>query len=502
VRGEGKEELLDMISKMNTRALINSRSSLNPSRGWQGQQPVNVPDSFTNQAPCIAINTFDNPWVVWIKNDIYNSLAYTKWNSVGWNVERGVGPNAPGVWARFNPSISFDYQNTAWLVWDNAYENNSDDIAFSRWIDTCWTPEVQVNLPDSTELDFAPKIACGGGQIWCVWYGGPNDVSSYKIFASRWNGTGWEPEMQVSPSDGFQHWWCSIAVDSTGRPHVVWCEYPHYIVYYSYYNGTCWANPILVNDTTRVTASPWADPRIAIDCEGHLHVCWTGALRGANHRDIFYSKYNGVQWSPAIKISQDSLYDEWYSDIAVDRPNNIWVTFDRQNEGQDQFRVYASYFDGNFWSNETRLDNDVSYYDICTAVRLDTNSDPWVVWNGIMYAVDEFEIFYNRYTSNAVEEHVKTCELEPYICKILTNPFIYNVKFWYQVLFPNWVSINVYDKNGRNIKTLVSNFQSKGKYIIHWDGTDFNNKKISAGIYFCQLRIGKTKDIKKLIFLR
>jgi hypothetical protein len=501
VRDEGRGELLDMINQMNTRTFINGRSSVSPSRNWQGQQSVNIPDSLTDQQPCIAMDSSGNPWVIWFGPYNNYSLAYTRWNGTDWNLERGVGSNAPGVYERVRPSLSFDAQNRAYLVWDNLNNNNSADIGFSRWNDTCWSAELQVNLPDSTELDFVPKIACGGGQIWCVWYGGPTDVSHYKIYASRWNGTSWEPDMQVSPPDGFHHWFCSIAVGSDGTPHVVWCEVPHYLIYYSYYNGSSWTNPIIINDTSIVQAASWADPRIVIDSNGNLNVSWTGIEINAPDRDIFYSNYNGVQWSSATQITQDSIFNEWYSDIAVDNPNNIWITWDRQG-GSDQFRVYASHYDGNSWSNETRLDNDVSYYDGCSAVHLDLNGDPWVVWNGMTYGIDHGDIYYNRYVSSAIEELVKTDKVEPAICRISSNPFASEIEILYQVLMPNQVSINIYDKNGRNIKTLVNNFQSEGKYIIHWDGTDFYNKQVSAGIYFCWLNIGSIKDVNKLILFK
>lgn len=506
VRGEGKEELFKMITNVNYLPSINNGNQLfaflDP--GWQDQGWVNRPDtnSFDAQA-CIAIDSFNCPWVTWTGYGSTYTQAYTKWNGVNWNEERGVGPNRPGVICRLRPSISFDNWNIAHLVWDNANYDNTSDIGYSHWSDTCWSDEIQVNLSDSSELDFAPQIACGGGQIWCVWYGGPTDVSPYKIYASRWNGTGWIPDMTVSPPDSFDHWWCSIAVDSAGTPHVVWCELPHCVIYYSYYDGLSWSNPIAVNDTSIVRAASWADPRIMIDSNGNLHVCWTGVSIGATRRDIFYSKYSGAQWSSATKISHDSIFNEWYSDIAVDGPNNIWVTFDRQGEGSDQFRVYASHFDVTSWSNETRLDNDISYHDDWTSIRLDKNGSPWVVFEGIPYSASNFDVFYNRYINGtAIEEHASNIKAMQLFSKPVPNPFMTNSKISYQVINSSHVDLKIYNLNGKCIKTLTNGYKTKGEYTVVWDGTDYNNKNVQIGIYFCLLRIGQTKDIRKLIFLR
>jgi hypothetical protein len=506
VRGEGKNELSKMIADVNHLSNINNGNHIFPfpDSGWQGQRIVNRPDSLSNLQPCIAMDSVGNPWAVWVGSHDDSSLVYTKWSGINWDNERVVGPNAPGVWLRLKPSIAFDNENTAWLVWHNAYENNNRDIASSHWEDTCWSPEMQVNIPDSTELDFAPKIAYGGGQIWCVWYGRPNDASPDKIYASRWTGTGWTPDMVVSPPDGFDHWWCSIAVDNTGRPHVVWCEYPHYIVYYSFYNGSYWTNPVIINDTFTVRASPWADPRIAIDRDGNLHVSWTGALVGASHRDIFYSKYNGMQWSPAIKISQDSLYDEWYSDIAVDRANNIWISWDRQGEGSDQFRVYTSHFNGTSWSVETRLDDDTtSFNDRSSAVALDVNSDPWILWEGYV-TYSSINIYYNRYINGGaeIEETINVGKNNQFFINALPTPALHYCRISYFVKTPSYVELKIYNINGECLKALVNEYKTEGEYTIEWNGKNFDNKEIRAGIYLCQLRVGQIKGIKKIILLR
>jgi hypothetical protein len=326
------------------------------------------------------------PWVAWNGYKGNSTLLFAIWNGNGWTAERGVGPNGPGVILRLRPSLAFDDRGVAWLAWDNANRNNTDDIGSSRWAETCWTPEIQVNLPDSTDLDFAPKVACGGGQVWCVWYGGPTSTSSYSVFASRWDSSAgaWEPETQVSPPDGNNHWWCDVAVDSEGTPHVVWTETEHVAIYYSFYNGLQWSGPFLVNDSSRVRAASWAAPRIVIDSEDILHVCYTGVLIGTSRRDVFYTRNDGSGWIPSVRVTQDTAYNyhEWFSDIAADRPDNVWVVWDRQGEGPDQFRVYASHFDGATWSAEDRLDNDSASDDGEPGVCLDGFGDPWVVWAG------------------------------------------------------------------------------------------------------------------------
>jgi hypothetical protein len=457
-------------------------------QGWLGQGIVNRPDDSPDGQPAIAMDSSGSPWVVWIGADS-EGLRYSRWLGGRWDDEKQVAPLPPGVAYQVRPSIAFDGQGRAWLVWDNAHENNSDDIGSRYWTGQGWSPDIQVNSPDSTDLNLAPYIACGGGQIWCVWYGGPTDTSHYTVFASHWNDSlgAWGTEMRVSPPDGNHHWWCDVAVDNSGTPHVVWCEVPHYLLYYSFYDGHAWTGPTTINDTTRVRASPWADPRIVIDCGGNLHVCYTGATRGASHRDIFYAEYDGTQWSESQKVTRDSFYDEWYSAIAADRPDNIWVTWDRQNEGPDQFRVHASHYDGMNWSPEARLDNDSSYYDAWTSVGLDRRGNPWVVWQGIYNGDTYPDIFFNRYGTSGIRNCAPLRQTGT--ARFVTVcPAASGLRIAYFLPASARVSLRICDQTGRFVKSLADNeIVSSGKHDAYWDMTDRHGRSASSGVYFCLL---------------
>jgi hypothetical protein len=247
-------------------------------------------------------------------------------------------------------TISFDRDGPTWVALYLQHADNSSDVACSRWADGAWGRVTQVNMPDSTDQDVDPTISCGGGQVWCVWYGGTSQTALQTVYASRWDSIAgvWGPEMQVSPPDGNSHWFCDVAVDANGTPHVVWIDYPLYIVYYSYYDGDQWVGPVAINDTTIVKVAPWGNPRIVIDRTGTMHVSFTGARVGAMHRDIFYTRNDGSGWSPCQMVTRDSLYDEWYSNIAADRPDNVWVVWDRQGEGLDCPR-FAGHFLKRHW---------------------------------------------------------------------------------------------------------------------------------------------------------
>jgi hypothetical protein len=467
-------------------------------QGWVGQGRVNRPNGDTSdQQPVAAVDHAGWVMVVWTRNPGDTTQYWSRWQGIHWSTERGVGPNLQGVWSRCRPDLASDEQGRAWLVWDNGYENNNDDIGASYWDGAKWTAELQVNQPDSTDLDFAPKVSCGGGQVWCVWYGGPSDMSPYSVFASRWNDDigRWDGETQVSPVDGLHHWWCDVAVDSTGTPHVVWCTYPLYTVFYSYFDGQQWVPPVPVNDTMQVMASPWASPRIVIDRDGVMHVSFTGARVGAMHRDIFYTRNDGSGWSPCQMVTRDSLYDEWYSDIAAGSRDNVWVAWDRQNEGPDQFRVYATHFDGRLWSMEQRLDNDSAYYDMSPAVCLDSLGCPWVFWNGEPYGGANFDVYFNRFVETGVADvqPAPAVRVPPLRCVTLQANSGLSVS--YTLAAAAQVRLALYDETGRCKAVLADGHMPKGAHTVRY------RKSLAPGAYLCRLQAGGQSEVSKVVLL-
>lgn len=78
------------------------------------------------------------------------------------------------------------------------------------------------------------------------------------------------------------------------------------------------------------------------------------------------------------------------------------------------------------------------------------------------------------------------------------NPF--NPTTTIQVNIPenSNVSVNIYDLLGTKIKTLYDGSINSGKYLMVWDGTNYQGLKVSSGIYIYQLRSSEINIIKKM----
>jgi len=83
------------------------------------------------------------------------------------------------------------------------------------------------------------------------------------------------------------------------------------------------------------------------------------------------------------------------------------------------------------------------------------------------------------------------------------NPFKTTTTINYYVNQAGNIQLIIYDKLGRQIKTLIDEYQTAGQKNIDWDGTDSKNKRVSSGTYFYQIRgEGGSTSAKKMIFLK
>jgi len=78
------------------------------------------------------------------------------------------------------------------------------------------------------------------------------------------------------------------------------------------------------------------------------------------------------------------------------------------------------------------------------------------------------------------------------------NPFNPSATISYSLKKPSWVSLKIYNLLGKEIKTLVNEYQNSNTYSIHIDASD-----LASGVYYYQLQIGNEfTETKKMVLLR
>ncbi|MDR3627812.1 MAG: T9SS type A sorting domain-containing protein [Ignavibacteriaceae bacterium] len=98
---------------------------------------------------------------------------------------------------------------------------------------------------------------------------------------------------------------------------------------------------------------------------------------------------------------------------------------------------------------------------------------------------------------NAYSSSIKACEIEDYSVICYPNPFNPATTIEYQLPADGFVSLKVYDMLGREVKTLVNDIKTKGRYSIRFDATN-----MASGIYIYQLKANGFSSIKKMVLTK
>lgn len=82
------------------------------------------------------------------------------------------------------------------------------------------------------------------------------------------------------------------------------------------------------------------------------------------------------------------------------------------------------------------------------------------------------------------------------------NPFNPSTTIVYQLPKPGSVKLTIFNVLGSQVRQLVNNQQTAGRYTVQWDGNDALGKKAASGIYFYRLQADQFTETKKMFLLR
>lgn len=88
------------------------------------------------------------------------------------------------------------------------------------------------------------------------------------------------------------------------------------------------------------------------------------------------------------------------------------------------------------------------------------------------------------------------------ILNVFPNPFNPVTTLQYSMNSSGLLSIQVYDLNGREIRSLYDGVQSSGFHEIRWDGKDEHNANVSSGVYLFKLESAGVRSTAKVLLLK
>jgi hypothetical protein len=507
VRGEGNDELLEMIQGLDNFPNPNQQDHQTSPLGWQGQKQVNEPDELYDACWGYQSIIFDNqnrPWVFWGGRPTTNGnmwAYYTYWDSIGWVGDKvAIALPGPERWDAYAHRATLGLDNQPYLACHIVDPYNLRDIYYTHYNGSEWTPKIMVNLPDSTENDYQPHIDANGGRMWVTWFGGPTDFF-YKIYVSHWDGNGWTPEEVIS-SANYHNWFQNVAVDRNGNPHIAWIALDltpnrQDVLFYRYYNGNRWLEPETVMKGMLLYAGiHWSGLDLELDEEENPHITFDAMDTTNSQRfQIYYTKKQNGKWIKPILVTNNE-YDEGGPLLAVLNSHNIWITWTRNNNHD----IVATYYNGQDFAPEIIVESNLSYFDNAQDLKFDPQGRLWLIHNGVPYGRNDEEVYYNIYGSSYLEEVTQNRKYQ--VKTITPNPFSHHTTISYELTKPTSVKIEVFDKLGKRINLLETGFKYPGSYTINWEGKDQDDKVLPNGIYFISLTLDNKKETMPVILLR
>ncbi|MCK4420643.1 hypothetical protein KAW48_02510, partial [candidate division WOR-3 bacterium] len=282
---------------------------------WADTQ--NVSHGLTCWRPDVAVDTLNNVHVVWGDYDI-GKIMWTMFDGNSWTTPTSISDDVPYSCQGPEMDVSL-VTNYVHCVWHNL---GAADIWHSFYNGNTWS--IPENVSNDADDSAWPDVVVDSlGRIHLIWM----DYGSYDIFYSRNDSISWSSPENISNLSG-QSCQPRIDVDTDNNPRVVWEErHNGQKVYYTYYNGNEWINPILVYGV-----DPSCVPDISVDNQNRAHIIY---FHGSGMGDIYYTVYNDtVQELPPENVSDnDSL--SMRATLVIDSAYVHVVWSEREDESPD-----------------------------------------------------------------------------------------------------------------------------------------------------------------------
>jgi histidinol-phosphate aminotransferase len=82
------------------------------------------------------------------------------------------------------------------------------------------------------------------------------------------------------------------------------------------------------------------------------------------------------------------------------------------------------------------------------------------------------------------------------------NPFNRRTQVWCSIARGGRVRLEIFNIQGRRVRTLVDDHRAPGHYVFDWDGRDERGVAVAPGSYFCRLTVGDFSQTRRMILVR
>ncbi len=205
--------------------------------------------------------------------------------------------------------------------------------------------------------------------------------------------------------------------------------------------------------------------------------------------------------SPVFDLSEyttaELTYWVWYTNDRGNDPNNDYWDVDVTANGSNWFHLENTTQSTNAWVERTFLLEE--HVTLSNTVQLRYVAADEGDGSLVEAAVDDFLLIARNETVGVDGAVIATdYGLDP--CH--PNPFNPMTTITYRVPTSSSVKLQLYDVNGRLVRTLVDGRVDVGQHSVRWDGRTDNGRAVASGVYFMRLEAPGYMQVRQLTLLR
>jgi hypothetical protein len=411
--------------------------------------------------------------------------------------------------------------HTAWSEWEESDSDHDIYYAYSDDGGSLWsTPE---NVCDDSRVSGFPNVIVdSSNRVHIIWDDGSGNTPMLWTYQS---GDTWTSPVNIAEGSPGGEYPTAI-LDKTNRIWAFWTDY----------SGTPPQN--FTNETVAC-----AHPNATVDSENNIYLVWTKYGTYPSDIDIYYSKYNGVEWSAPEKVESLPGYS-CDAKIDIDSEGRPWVIWQERYggyrlyytyrdstgwlpptliENEDRFihnfvidstdylhlfweangPVHYSFFDGDSWSTSQIISDTLPGNSFCEDVMIDGEIIHLVFKNNPRPGGDTCNIYYINHNLTGIETEPKDVE-ERMTLRVFPNPFRDRFTIFYTLPEAGYVRLQVSDILGRILVGKDLGYRVKG-YHTYSLSAELLRKGSNAhtGVYFYSLKVdGAMIATGKMVVLR
>jgi len=164
----------------------------------------------------------------------------------------------------------------------------------------------------------------------------------------------------------------SMVVDKEGTPHAIFANEfgGNWEIYYVTWRYETWTLPRNISHTSGISGNP----RLAVAPDGKLHAAWADTTPG--YSVIYYARLLGNYWvNNCIPSARGGA-----PAVAVDAQERVHVAWQDQDTPFGAFDIYYSRWDGTDWSLPENISFNNSAHSAICGLGLDKDGTAHLVW--------------------------------------------------------------------------------------------------------------------------